>query len=279
MSSGTGAKRRKNASAMKMLGAQVAALRRAAGYTQRSLAERALVDEETIASIEQGRRPLKEDFAALLDQLLDTKGVLSVAVENMPEVDLFPRWAEEYVDLEREALALSWYDNQVLPGLLQTSAYARAVFHNDVPALTEDEVEQRVAARIERQEILHRKVPPTITFIVSEVALMDRLGGDEVYYEQLGRLRDWADLPGVALQVMPVGRDFHAGLAGLAGPFTLIETPDHQRIAYTEAPRRGWLIADPDEVSYLERRYAMLRTQALNPQETRSLLDRLLGEQ
>jgi len=268
-------RRRKNASAVKMVGSLVGAFRRAAGLTQRALAEQVGVDEETIASVEQGRRTLKEDLATLLDELLDTKGALSVALENMPEIDLFPRWAEEYIDLEREALALSWYDNQVLPGLLQTPAYARAVFLNDVPALTEDEIEQRVAARMERQEILHRRESPTISFVISEVTVMDRLGGDEVHREQLRRLRDWADLPGVTLQIMPVGRDFHAGLVG---PFTVIETADHQRIGYTEAPRRGWLIADPDEVSYLERRYAMLRSQALNPQETKSLLDRLVGE-
>lgn len=275
MNSGSGKSRRKNASAMKMVGALISVFRRTAGYTQRELAERLRVDEQTLASIEQGRRSLRTEYAAFLDELLDTKGALSVAVENMPEVDLFPRWAEEYIDLEREALALSWYENQVLPGLLQTPAYARAVLRNDVPALTEEEIELRVGARIARQEILHRKDPPTASFIFSEVTLMDRLGGDEVYVEQLRSLRDWADLPGVTLQVMPVGRDFHAGLAG---PFILLETPDHQRIAYTEAPRGSQIIASPDEVSYLERRYAMLRTQALNPQETKSLLDRLLGE-
>ncbi|GGL07837.1 helix-turn-helix domain-containing protein [Streptomyces flaveus] len=260
---------------MKMVGAQLAVLRRAAGFTQRTLAERARVDEETIASIEQGRRPLKEDFAELLDKILDTKGVLAAALEHMPEVDLFPRWAEEFIDLEREAIALSWYENQVLPGLLQTEAYARAVLRNDVPALSEDEIELRVAARMARQKILHREDPPTASFIFSEVTLMDRLGGDQVYYEQLRRLREWAELPGITLQVMPVGRQFHAGLAG---PFILLETPDYQRLAYTEAPHGSRLIANPDEVSYLERRYAMLRTQALNPEETKRLLDRLLGE-
>jgi len=268
-------RRRKNATAVKMVGSLVGTFRRAAGLTQRALADEVAVDEETIASVEQGRRTLKPDLAAQLDELLDTKGALSVALENMPEIDLFPRWAEEYIDLEREALALSWYDNQVLPGLLQTPAYARAVFLNDVPALTEDEIEQRVAARMERQEVLRRAEPPTVSFVVSEVTVMDRLGGDAVHAEQLRRLREWADLPAVTLQIMPVGRDFHAGLVG---PFTVIETVDHQLIVYTEAPRRGWLIAHPDEVSFLERRYAMLRTQALNAHETKGLLDRLLGD-
>ena len=268
-------RRRKNATAVKMVGSLVGTFRRAAGLTQRALADEVAVDEETIASVEQGRRTLKPDLAAQLDELLDTKGALSVALENMPEIDLFPRWAEEYIDLEREALALSWYDNQVLPGLLQTPAYARAVFLNEVPALREEEIEQRVTARMERQEIIHRRVPPTISFIISEVIVLDHLGGDEVHAEQVNRLCEWSDLPGVTLQIMPVGRDFHAGLSG---PFTVIETQDHQRVAYTEGQRQGRLIADPDEVSVLERKYAMLRTQALNPLETKGLLDRLLGE-
>ncbi|MEU6348195.1 helix-turn-helix transcriptional regulator [Streptomyces sp. NPDC047072] len=271
-----GVRGRKNASAVKLVGSLVGTFRRAAGLTQIALAEAASVDEETIASIEQGRRTLKPDLAGLLDDLLDTKGALSVAVANMPEIDLFPRWAEDYIDLEREALALSWYDNQVLPGLLQTPGYARAVFLNEVPALTEEEIEQRVTARVERQEILHRREPPTVSFVISEVTLMDRLGGDEVYFGQLRRLREWADLAAVTLQIMPVGRDFHAGLAG---PFTVIETTDHQRVAYAEGQQQGRLVADPDVVSVLERKYAMLRTQALNPLETKSLLDRLLGEQ
>lgn len=270
-----GVRGRKNASAVKLVGSLVGTFRRAASLTQSALADHAMVDEETIASIEQGRRSLKPDLANLLDELLDTKGALSVAVANMPEVDLFPRWAEDYIDLEREALSLSWYDNQVLPGLLQTPAYARAVFLNDVPALSEEEIQQRVAARMERQEILQRREPPTISFVVSEVTLMDRLGGGEVHREQLGRLREWADLPGVTLQIMPVGREFHAGLSG---PFILVETADHQRVGYVEGQLHGRLIADPDNVSVLERKYAMLRSQALNPQESKSLLDRSLGD-
>ncbi len=261
---------------MKMVGALLAVHREAAGYTQRALAERLLISEELIASIEQGRRPLKMDLAVQLDDFLGTNRTLQTAVEHMPEVDLVPRWAEEYMDLEREALTLSWYDNQVLPGLLQTPAYARNVFRNDVPALTEDEIELRVAARMERQEVLHRREPPTICFIISEVTSMDRLGGDDVHVEQLRHLMELATLPGVTLQVMPVGRSFHAGLSG---PFILIETPDHQRLGYTEAQRGSQLIADPDEVSILERKCAMLRTQALNPYETKGLLENLLGEQ
>ncbi|WP_405790127.1 DUF5753 domain-containing protein [Streptomyces sp. NBC_00029] len=111
--------------------------------------------------------------------------------------------------------------------------------------------------------------------MVWEAALRDRLGGDEVYAEQLRHLRTSSGLPDVSLQVMPLGRTSHAGLNG---PFILLETPDHQHLGYTETQRGSQLISDPNEVSILARKYAMLRTQALNTEQTRGLLDRLLGE-
>jgi transcriptional regulator with XRE-family HTH domain len=268
--------RKKNLSAMKMLGAQMAAARRAAGFTQRALGERLMVDEETIASIEQGRRPLKPDLAEVLDQLLDTKGALAAGVENMPEIDQFPLWAELYMEHEREAIALSWYDALVVPGLLQTEAYARAVLRNRVPAYDEDEIETRTAARIERQEILQRKVPPTLSFVVWEPVLRMGIGDPQVRAEQLRHLRMCAELPGLTMQFLPLNAPSHAGLAG---PFILLETPDHQHLAYNETQRGSQWVSDPDEVSILARKYAMLRTQALTTHESLGLLDRLLGEQ
>ncbi|WP_434594494.1 helix-turn-helix domain-containing protein [Streptomyces sp. A5-4] len=267
---------KKNASAMKMLGAQLAAFRRVAGYTQRSLGERVAVDEEHIASIEQGRRPLKEDLADTLDELLDTRGVLSVGVENLPDVDLFPLWAEQFMDHERVAIALSLYANQVLPGLLQTETYARTVFRNRIPAYDEDEIEIFTATRIERQEILHQRVPPTISYVIWQPVLHTPLGGPQVHVEQLHHLRACSELPGLSVQFLPLDRTTHAGLNG---PFVMMETPDHQHLAYYETQRGSQWVSDPDEVSIVARKYAMLRAQALTPEDSRGLLDRLLGEQ
>lgn len=269
-------RQRRNASAMKLVGKLVGVFRTAAGLTQAQLAEMVGHQAETIASIEQGRRALLPELARQLDRLLETKGALATAVENMPEIDLIPAWAEEYMDLERAALALCFFANQVLPGLLQTENYAHAVFDSRVPTFSREEIGVHVAKRLKRQEILSRKVPPTTSFVISEAILRDRLGGDEVYTETLRHLLGCADLPGITLQIMPLARRTHAGLDG---PFILLETPDYQRIAYTESQRGSQLISDPDEISILAQRYAMLRTQALNTEETKDLLDELLGEQ
>jgi len=268
-------RQRKNASAMKLVGKMVGLHRMAHGLTQAQLAERVGHQVDTIASIEQGRRSLLPDLASHLDQLLGTRGALEMMVGNLPETDLIPAWAEQYVDLEHDALALSWYDNQVLPGLLQTGPYAEAVFRNRIPVYSEDEIASQTAARVQRQEILRRPSPPTTSFVIWEPVLMLRLLGNEGHLEQLRHLRACADLPGICLQVLPLSSPTHSGLNG---PFTLLETPDFQRVAYSETQRGSQLISDPDEVSILSQRYAMLRAQALNPKETMGLLDRMLGE-
>ncbi|MEV7089724.1 helix-turn-helix transcriptional regulator [Streptomyces sp. NPDC093085] len=268
--------KKKNTSAMQMLGAQLAVYRRAAGHTQRELAALVNLDEETIRSIEAGRRPLKTDLAALLDELLDTKGALSAGLAKLPEIDLFPLWAEQLVDHEREAITLSSYQNQVLPGLLQSEPYARAVFRSRVPVFDDDEIETKTIARMQRQKILHQKFPPTASFVIWEPVLRQPLGGPQVFAEQLDHLRACAELPDVSIQFLPLNRTSHAGLNG---PFILLETPDHQHLAYHETQRGSQWVADPDEVSILARKYAMLRAQALTPEDSLDLLDRIRGEQ
>ncbi|MFD5397648.1 helix-turn-helix domain-containing protein [Streptomyces sp. NPDC127097] len=266
----------RHSAAMEVIGAQLAMFRVKAGLTQRALGERASVAEETIASIEQGRRALMPHLARELDQLLGTGGALATGVENLPPKEKYPIWAEEFIAYEKQAVALSGYENQVLPGLLQTEPYARATFRSDLPSLSKETMELRVAGRLERQEVLHRDVPVIASFIISEAVLRDHLGGCEVMREQLRHLRACTDLPGVAIQVMPFGNTSHAGLSG---PFVLLETSDHQRLAYSETQIGSHLISDADKVSSLTQKYGMLRMQALNAEETTGLLDRLLGEQ
>ncbi|WP_031525129.1 helix-turn-helix domain-containing protein [Streptomyces sp. NRRL F-5123] len=279
MAAATPRKRRaakKNATPFEMLGAQLAQARIAAGYTQVQLAEILVISTGKLESIEQGRRPLTMDLAQQLDVLLRTNGVLEVGVEHLPDDQgAIALWALAFVDVEKTAISISSYQTHVLPGLLQTEAYMRSVFGNRVPLHDPDEVTRQVAARLERQEILQRRVPPSLSFVLSEAPLRDRIGGTEVHRHQIRHLRNCADMPGLTLQILPVGVTTHAALDG---PFVLLETPKHEHLAYTETQRTSRLIRDPEDVSILAQRYAMLRTQALNTQETKGLLDQMLGE-
>ncbi|WP_168714832.1 helix-turn-helix transcriptional regulator [Streptomyces sp. A0592] len=266
---------RLNQTALKMVGAQVAAARAASGMTQRALAEAVHIDVETVASIEQGRRALMPNVAERMDEVLGLPGLLAVAANEMPVVDVIPPWAEEYFANEAEAVALSWYDAILVPGLLQTEAYARAVFSCRVPYMGTEKIEFQTERRMKRQDILYRAIPPTLGFIIAESALRDRLGGNDIRREQLRHLRLCADRPAISLQVLPLGLTAHAGLTG---SFILLETPDHHRLAYSENQRVSIAVHDPSEVSILAQKYAMLRSQALNVTDTKVLLDRLLGE-
>ncbi|WP_225848694.1 helix-turn-helix transcriptional regulator [Streptomyces sp. HPF1205] len=266
---------KKKSNPFQSVGAQLALFRAAAGYTQAQLAPMVIISQAKLESIEQGRRPLTLSLAQEFDRILDTKGALEVAVSYLPEPDVIPVWAVEFVEFEREAIAISSFQNQVAPGMLQSESYMRAVFHNDIPTLSDEEIEFRVSARLERQEILQRKVPPITSFILSEAIVRDRIGGDEVYRSQLRHLRRMAEVPGIAIQILPLGRTAHAALDG---PFVLLETPENDHLAYAETQRGSQLIYAPNDVSILRHKYAMLRTQALNHEETGDLLDRLLGE-
>ncbi|WP_328731453.1 helix-turn-helix transcriptional regulator [Streptomyces caniferus] len=257
-----------------VIGAQLSHFRKAARITQPGLAERVGLHEDTIGSIEQGRRPLKIDLAETFDELLDTKGALAVAVAKVPEREKLPAFVQDLVEHEEEALTLLSYQNQVVPGLLQTKAYATEVFSCLYPPVHEETADEWVSARLARQQVLQRTPPPMLNFILEEVILHRPLGGPDVLRQQIQHLRRQAELPFIGLQIMPTRRAH----AGLAGPLILLETPEHEHLTYIEAQRVSFLVDDPDEVSVYQQKYGMLRSQALTPEESMGLLDELLGE-
>ncbi|GGY25508.1 helix-turn-helix domain-containing protein [Streptomyces anulatus] len=256
-----------------LVGAQLRHFRRLAGLTQAALAEQAGVGEDTIASIEQGRRALQLDMAIQLDELLDTKGTLRVAVEKIPRKERYQALVKDFVQYEQNAVSLLWYESQLVPGLLQTESYARFVFGCTYPPLEEEEIEKRVTDRLDRQKILERKPRPILHFILEESILHTQLGDPEVMREQLLHLRRCMDLPFVTIQIMPRSTPRHAGLSG---PLILLETPDHDGLAYIDGQLRGELYDEPADVSALMQRYGMLRSQALTVAESTRLLDALL---
>ncbi len=256
-----------------LVGAQLCHFRKLAGLTQAALAEQAGVGEDTIASIEQGRRALQVDLAIQLDELLDTKGVLRVAVEKIPRKERYQALVKDFVQYEQDAVSLISYESQLIPGLLQTEAYARFIFDCNYPPLEDDEIEKRVADRLGRQKILERKPRPILHFILEESILHTELGDPDVMREQLLHLRRCMDLPFVTIQIMPRNTRRHAGLAG---PLVLLETADHDQLVYVDGQLRGELYDEPADVSALMQRYGMLRSQALTVEESTRLLDALL---
>ncbi|WP_405683426.1 helix-turn-helix domain-containing protein [Streptomyces sp. NBC_00057] len=228
----------------------------------------------SIASFEQGRRIPQPKFIDQADELLDAGGVLKASKEEVARAQ-YPAFFRDAARLEAEAVELHVYANHGVPGLLQTEDYARAVFAMWRPVLEDEVVEQRVAARLARHEIYSRRPRPTISFVIEECILSRPLGGEAVLRGQLEQFLLVGQNRNVEIQVMPTRREEHAGMAG---PFTLIETKEERRIAYVEAHKDSRLYTERRSVREFEEQYGVLRAQALTPRESLALIEKFLGE-
>lgn len=262
---------------LRTFGAFVQALREHAGLSREEFGTLVGFSKHTVASVEQGRRMPDIDFVEGAEPHLGNTGALRAAAPHLSRKPGLASWFRQWARLEASAISLYTYECRVVPGLLQTEAYARAVSLNVPPLPDPAELEQRIAARLARQELLAvtRKPPTAFSFIVEQAVLERCTGGKEVTRELLDHLvelveRNW----NVELQVMPTVRVSHAGLDG---PLQLAETPEHRWFGYSEGQKNGRLIADLKEISVLQQRYAKLRSQALTPEESLGLLKRMRG--
>ncbi|MFI0242422.1 helix-turn-helix domain-containing protein [Streptomyces sp. NPDC016845] len=256
------------------IGAQIAHFRKYAGITQTGLADRLHISPDKMASIEQGRRPLRMPLAAEIDEVLETKGALEVAVNKIPAREKHPVVVADLVEFEERARAILSYETLTVPGLVQTAAYALASYEYRHPPLPDETVDDWVTGRMERQRIWKRPHPPWSTFILEESILRRPIGGLEVMRGQLRRLLELSELPFMGIQIMPMNQVPHAGLAG---PMTLLQNPDNDFAVYAEGQGGSAVIEDADEASVYLEKYGMLRSQALSPVESARLLDGLLG--
>jgi transcriptional regulator with XRE-family HTH domain len=257
-----------------VFGRQLKLSRKRAGLERTDLGSRTGYSPSTIAAFEQGRRIPPPGFIDKADEALNAGGLLSVSKEEVARAQ-YPAFFRDAARLEREALELHVYATQAVPGLLQTEEYARAVFAMWRPLLDEDTIEQRVAARLARQEIFARRPSPHLSFVIEEAILHRRLGGGAVWRAQLEQLMLVCQRRNVEVQVMPLAREQHAGLAG---PFTLIEDRNGRRIAYTEAQGDSRVHSERCKVRELEATYGILRAQALTPDASLVLIEKMLGE-
>ncbi|MGW6534525.1 helix-turn-helix domain-containing protein [Streptomyces sp. NPDC055051] len=261
---------------LRTFGAVVQALREHAGLSRAEFAELVRFSRHTVESVELGRRMPDEAFVDRGDAVLGNTGALrrSARFLSRSEAGLavwFRRWAR----LEKVAVSLCTYECRLVPGLLQSEAYARAVFDNSVPLLTEGQLDTQLAARLKRQRMLWERPTVPFGFIVEEHVFRRGLGGAEVQRSMLDLVLELSNARNVTLQVVPLEAEFHGCLDGAV---RLLETSDGRRLGYSEGQQNGRLITDPKEVRLLHQRYDTLRSQALHPKESRGLLERLRGE-
>ncbi|MFE0728929.1 helix-turn-helix domain-containing protein [Streptomyces antibioticus] len=257
-----------------VFGRQLKLFRERAGMDRAKFGSLTGYSASTIASFEQGRRIPPPKFIDQADEVLGAGGVLSASKEEVARAQ-YPAFFRDAAKLEAEAVELYVYDTHVVNGLLQTEEYTRALLVMRRPLLDEATIEQRVAARLARQEIFDRWPAPLLSFVMEESVVRRPLGGEQVWRGQLEQLLLLGQKRNVELQVMPLDREDNAGVDGA---FTLLTPRQGQQVGYMEAQGRSTLVTERDAVHALSARYGIIRAQALTPSESLAFIEKLLGE-
>ncbi|WP_035793911.1 helix-turn-helix domain-containing protein [Kitasatospora mediocidica] len=244
-----------------LFGRRVKRLRTAAGLTQAELGQRTHIHSTRINQVERttGHKPTRE-LAELLDRAL---GADELLVDLWPYVhrESFPNWSRAFMEREAQAVLMRKYMAHTVPGLLQTEDYARAILRTD-GSLSEEQLAERIAARMARQEILSRADSPELRVVLDESVLLRPVGGPDVMRTQLARLLDTENDPRIVLRVLPFSEGEHQSMGG---SLTLLNLPDGSEVVYTEGADYGRLIEDPVEVKPYVVNYDRLSAQALPP--------------
>ncbi len=271
---GPGGSEPEASASLRAFGEVVKTFRKRAGLTQEQFAPLVGYSVPTIASIEQGRRLPSVDFVERAEEVLDAFGVIRAAAKHLARKPGLASWFRQWARLELQAVTLYTYENRLVPGLLQTPAYAKTLFDEQIPALGDDEIEPLLTARVERTKLLTERPHTIYSFIIEEHVLRRLTGGPEVMREQIDHILDLCARRNIDIQIMPQSRGHHAGLNG---PMRLLETPENKWYAYCEGQETGLLIPDPKVVSILQKRYARMRAQALSVEDSVSLLREIRG--
>ncbi|MFM9447666.1 helix-turn-helix transcriptional regulator [Streptomyces acidiscabies] len=255
-------------------GDQIKLWREEAQLSRQKLADATKYSYDYVKAMENGRRKPTLRLLDTVDQLCGAKGKLVAAYKYL-KPEPYPARSQEYMDLSAEAIALHAYALGLIPGLLQTEEYARALISESCPPPDDETIEERVQGRLKRQEALKQRKGTVYGFVIHEAALRTLVGGREVMRRQLLALLEFSELRNVSVQVLPFGKC--NGLA-LNGPFVLLESSDHEHYAYVEAPETGVLHEQGDNLSILTQMHGMIRMQALSVEESAESIRKLAEE-
>ena len=256
-----------------VFGAMLRYYRERAGLSRTDLARQISKSVSLIQAIELGHRAATADVTEDLERVLPSDGALTRLREEIGDglgYQAYPSWFQEWLASEREAKKLRWFGSLLLPGLLQTEDYARAIFRTRFGA-TDEEVEEQVAARIKRREILVRDEPPALWVIVDESVLRRPIGGRHVMREQVGHLIEVAQHPRVSIQVIASSVGAHRGL--WAGGFAIADFEDVPAVGYQETACQGQVVDRREDAETLIDCWDTLVREALPWAASQALLE------
>ncbi|MFE2040421.1 helix-turn-helix domain-containing protein [Streptomyces sp. NPDC059477] len=258
------------ASPLDYYGFELRRLREAAGLTQKQLGEIVNYTGSLVGQIETARKLPTAEFSERVDAALGTGGSLSRLLVLVMRSQL-PAWFQQVAELQARAVEILCFEAQIVHGLLQTRAYARAV----LGVLDETNLDDRTAVRLARQRIFEKSDPPVFWAILGEAALYQQIGSREVMREQLAHLLTLAHNPRINVQVLPYSAGAHAGLQGSFDIYRFVSDP---AIVYTEGYGSGHPTASSDTVKDCSLRYDHLQAAALSLKDSAELIRRVMEE-
>ncbi|GAA1269773.1 helix-turn-helix transcriptional regulator [Sphaerisporangium rubeum] len=252
-------------------GTELRKFRLSQGVTQRRLCETIHLSISHLSMIENGHRGPTPDLARRMDDALNLGSTLTGLLDRLNRAAAqLPPWFRPWLEYEQEAEALRVWEPLMVPGLMQTEDYARAILSRR-PGVTPEQAEERVAARMERQKILHRSIPPLLWVIIDEGVLNRPIADPEIMKAQFEYLLEMGGNSHVSLHVLPHKA---RSVLGLLGGFAIADMPKGASpAAYiasqsTEDP----VSVQSDEVSFLSMRYDLIRVDALARHESSDMI-------
>lgn len=259
------------------VGQQIRRMREADRVSLDRLARKTSFSTAMLSAIERGVRGCKAEFAEEIDAALNTGGRVSRLVENMHMSPGLPDWFRDTARLQRLATEIRQFQLGLVPGLLQTEAYARALLRDGESTLSGETLEELVQARLDRQSLLWSENPPRLFVVVDEGVLSRPVGGRAAMSGQLEHLLSVADSAAhIVVQVVPMDTAPHPGLDG---SFQLIKVPERdEQVVVLETRVSGSPLDDPNGVRNYVQAFEDLRAVALPPAASRELIDKVRGE-
>ncbi|MFE4830256.1 helix-turn-helix transcriptional regulator [Streptomyces sp. NPDC056672] len=242
--------------------------REAAGMTLEDLAKVTRYGKSSLARYETADSMIPKDLPAKLDAAFGTDGIFG-KLYGLARWEVHPDQFRRRMDLESRARLIQEYGGQIVPGLLQTEDYARALFVEFDPKASFEAVAELVMGRMSRQALFEGESAPDLSVILDEAVLRRGFGGPAVMRAQLARLADSVLTPTTTVQVLPFD---HGGHALVGGTLTLMTLEGGAQVAYEESITTGTLLEETEVVTSRRRAYDRLTAHALPPKQSAAFI-------
>ncbi|MFI2005616.1 helix-turn-helix domain-containing protein [Streptomyces jumonjinensis] len=251
-----------------VLGRRLQRLRTEGELSQRGLAERVKYPHTYLSRVERGEQLPSEGLAEALDAYFGTLGLFAELLE-LAQDSTIPDYGRKVVEGEEKAARIQVFGSSLVPGLLQTEDYARALFGASLPGVSVEEIEERVATRMRRKRVFEKPDRPLYWGIMDEAAVKRPVGGASCMVGQISHILKSAEASHISVQVLPFTEGAHSMMGG---SLTLLTLENGATIGYAESFISGEVAETPRRILRLSQSFDLARSKALPEDKSLDLL-------